>query len=87
MRQLFLFGKHGLALQKNQEAKQKDSDADGRQTDIERPFRKRESEFDRVFSWREINTAHDEVAAEEFSRLAVHEHAPVRIKPVVEQQH
>jgi hypothetical protein len=35
----------------------------------------------------QINAAHDEIAAEQRRGPAIHENAPIRIKPVIEQQY
>src|SRR5208282_773723 len=75
------------ACQNQKDAAKQQTGADGRQRYKQWFVRQAELKFHRVLAGRQVNAAHDEIAAQQFRRPAIHQHVPVRIELVIKQQY
>src|SRR6266566_1868696 len=60
--------------------------AERHEADVKRRNRRGEAEFDLVLAGRELDAAHDVIAAQQRLGFAVHPNLPIRIKVIVQKQ-
>ena len=72
---------------KHQQHQQQKAGDKCREGDKQQAVRHGELKLNHVRTRRQQDAAHDEVAAQQFRRFAIHSHAPVRIVFVIQQQH
>ena len=60
---------------------------DANEADVNRPDVRSENKLDLVLTRRQMNPAHDEVATKEFGGSAVHNHLPIGIVLIIQQEH